>query len=136
MAVPHTENREVDTSAIPPETQNSEPKTQNSTSPEARRPTPVRAWAFRVAGTLLFVAILVFLDVRGTLPLDKLASTLLGANLALVGFSIALYVPFIWVKAGRWRAVCADMQMPMKWGDAWRIYAIGLAAGTFTPGQA
>ncbi len=26
--------------------------------------------------------------------------------------------------------------MPLRWPDAWRIYAIGLAAGTFTPGQA
>ncbi|HET9496195.1 MAG TPA: lysylphosphatidylglycerol synthase transmembrane domain-containing protein, partial [Chloroflexia bacterium] len=26
--------------------------------------------------------------------------------------------------------------MPVEWADAWRIYAIGLAAGTFTPGQA
>jgi glycosyltransferase 2 family protein len=28
------------------------------------------------------------------------------------------------------------MKMPLTWPEAWRIYAIGLAAGTFTPGQA
>jgi uncharacterized membrane protein YbhN (UPF0104 family) len=54
----------------------------------------------------------------------------------LVALSIGMYVPFLVVKALRWRKVAADMQMPFPWSDAWRIYAIGLAAGTFTPGQA
>ncbi|MDQ3929924.1 MAG: flippase-like domain-containing protein, partial [Chloroflexota bacterium] len=27
------------------------------------------------------------------------------------------------------------VDVPLSWGDSWRIYGIGLAAGTFTPGQ-
>lgn len=95
-----------------------------------------RAWALRVAGTLLFIALLIVLDVRGTLRIGDILSALAGANLVLVVLSVALYVPFLVVKAARWRLVSADMRMPMSWGEAWRIYAIGLAAGTFTPGQA
>jgi len=90
----------------------------------------------RIAGTLVFIALLVGLDLQGTLPLEKVWDTLRNANPLLVAFSIALYVPFLMVKAARWRAVSADMAMPMTWPDTWRIYSIGLAAGTFTPGQA
>ncbi len=90
----------------------------------------------RIAGTLLFVALLVWLDLRGSLPIGQVLDNLGKANLLLVGLSIALYVPFLVVKAARWRLVSADMLMPARMTDAWRIYAIGLAAGTFTPGQA
>jgi uncharacterized membrane protein YbhN (UPF0104 family) len=85
---------------------------------------------------LLFVALLVWLDLSGALPLEKVWSALAGADFWLVALSIAFYVPFLAVKAARWRIVSASMNVPLSWGDAWRIYAIGLAAGTFTPGQA
>jgi uncharacterized membrane protein YbhN (UPF0104 family) len=96
----------------------------------------LRAWAIRIAGTLLFIGLIVWLDLQGALPLEQVFSTLAGANLWLVALSIGLYIFFLVVKAQRWRLVSGDMLMPLKWGDAWRIYAIGLAAGTFTPGQA
>src|SRR5205814_9268424 len=70
------------------------------------------------------------------LQVGEILSALRGANPVLVALSIALYVPFLIVKAARWRMVSADMGMPISWAQAWRIYAIGLAAGTFTPGQA
>ena len=95
------------------------------------RPPAARTWAIRIGGTLLFIALLVWLE-----PLEQVWNALTGANLWLVGLSIALYVPFLVVKAARWRLLSAAMLMPMPWRDAWRIYAIGLAAGTFTPGQA
>jgi uncharacterized protein (TIRG00374 family) len=85
---------------------------------------------------LLFIALLVWLDLQGVLPLEQVWHQLTSANPLLVGLSIALYVPFLAVKTERWRRVSADMLMPLRWRDAWRIYAIGLAAGTFTPGQA
>lgn len=100
------------------------------------RTLPWRSWALRIGGTLLFIGLIVWLDLQGALPLEQVWQTLAGANLWLVALSIALYVPFLLVKAARWRWVSRDMMMPMRWGDAWRIYAIGLAAGTFTPGQA
>lgn len=95
-----------------------------------------RAWVLRIVGTLLFVGLLVWLGLRGDLRVGDILGNLGRANPWLVALSIVLYVPFLVVKAARWRLVCADMKMEMSWAQAWRIYAIGLAAGTFTPGQA
>ncbi|MGA7732117.1 MAG: lysylphosphatidylglycerol synthase transmembrane domain-containing protein [Chloroflexia bacterium] len=105
-------------------------------NPGAPRATAIRNWSLRIGGTVLFIALLVYLDLRGDLPLEGIFRALGEANLLLVGLSIALYVVFLGVKAARWRLVAGDMGMPLTWGQAWRIYAIGLAAGTFTPGQA
>ncbi len=80
--------------------------------------------------------LLVWLDRRGDLPLADIWATLSRADVPLVVLSIGRYVPCLAVKTARWRLVSGDMRMPVGWGDAWRIYAIGLAAGTFTPGQA
>lgn len=99
-------------------------------------PSRTRAWALRIAGTLLFVALLIWLDLSGALPLEKVWNALAGADFWLVALSIAFYVPFLMVKAARWRLVSAGMNVALSWSDAWRIYGIGLAAGTFTPGQA
>ncbi|HEX8222169.1 MAG TPA: lysylphosphatidylglycerol synthase transmembrane domain-containing protein [Chloroflexia bacterium] len=110
-----------------------------SQPPASQPPVPrnrTRAWALRIAGTLLFVALLVWLDLSGALPLEKVWSALAGADFRLVALSIAFYVPFLVVKAARWRIVSAILNVPLSWGEAWRIYGIGLAAGTFTPGQA
>jgi glycosyltransferase 2 family protein len=107
--------------------------------PASQPPAPrsrTRAWALRIAGTLLFVGLLVWLDWSGALPLEKVWRALAGADFWLVALSIALYVPFLVVKAARWRIVSAGMNVLLSWGDAWRIYGIGLAAGSFTPGQA
>lgn len=93
-------------------------------------------WLLRLAGTLCFLGLFLMLDLSGALPLEEVWASLRGADLALTGFSIALYVPFLVVKTARWRAISSDMLMPLRWPDSWRIYAIGLAAGTFTPGQA
>lgn len=117
----------------------SELRTQNSELPQPPDPpssTTLRAWLPRIVGTLLFVALLVFLDLRGALPVGKVLETISHANVWLVALSIAFYVPFLAVKAARWRMVSSDMGMPVRMPDAWPIYSIGLAAGTFTPGQA
>ncbi len=104
--------------------------------PDTTRSTRARLWGLRLAGTLFFIALLVWLDLSGALPLERVWAALSNANPSLVAFSIALYLPFLVVKATRWRSLAADMMMPMSWADSWRTYAIGLAAGTFTPGQA
>jgi uncharacterized membrane protein YbhN (UPF0104 family) len=85
---------------------------------------------------LAFVGLLVWLDLRGDLRLEDIFNTLKSANPVPVALSLLLYVPFLIVKAARWRIVSESMGMPIRWTQAWRIYAIGLAAGTFTPGQA
>ncbi len=95
-----------------------------------------RAWLLRIGGTLVFVGLLVWLDLRGALPVAQVWDALHAADPVLVGLSIALYVPFLLVKAARWRLLCVAIGMPLTWAQAWRIYGIGLAAGTFTPGQA
>lgn len=120
------------------ETQNAEITDPASTpASEYSRPSaPLRAWLPRIAGTLLFLGLLVFLDIQGALPIEQILYTIAHANPWLVALSIAFYVPFLLVKATRWRMVSADMQMPIPMSDAWPIYSIGLAAGTFTPGQA
>lgn len=99
-------------------------------------PNRTRAWLLRIAGTIVFLGLLVWLDLSGTLPLEQVWAALTNANPWLVALSIALYVPFLTVKALRWRLVSAATNVSLSWGDAWRIYGIGLAAGTFTPGQA
>ncbi len=101
-----------------------------------RQPTSARSYALRIAGTLLFALLLLWLNYTGKLPLADVFATLSKANIALVALSLALYAPFMMVKAARWRLLSADMLMPTRWYDAWRIYAISLGAGTFTPGQA
>ena len=120
------------------DTQPPTPSTQIPT-PDSRLPgpsaTPTRAWILRIAGTLVFIGLLIWLDVTGVLSIQEVLATLARANPWLVLLSIAFYVPFVAVKSARWRMLCIDMLMPLRWPDAWRIYAIGLAAGTFTPGQ-
>lgn len=115
---------------IPDPTQ--QPPVPQPPAPRSR----TRAWALRLAGTLGFVALLVGLDVSGAVPLERVWGALVGADFWLAALSIAFYVPFLVVKAARWRLVSAGMNVALSWGDSWRIYGIGLAAGTFTPGQA
>ncbi|HET9495588.1 MAG TPA: lysylphosphatidylglycerol synthase domain-containing protein, partial [Chloroflexia bacterium] len=102
-------------------------------TPATKPGSRARAWAIRIAGTVLFLLLLLWLDRRDDLPVADIVATLSRADLALVLLSIGLYVPFLAVKTARWRLVSGDMKMPVEWADAWRIYAIGLAAGTFTP---
>lgn len=131
--------REVQTvSEVPPRLYNAAGDLPSVTEPPILGPRPptARTWSFRIGGTLLFIVLLVWLDLSGALPLEGVWRALGGADPMLVGLSIAMYVPFLMVKAARWRLVSRDMMMPVAWRDAWRIYAIGLAAGTFTPGQA
>ncbi len=95
-----------------------------------------RAWLLRGAGTLLFVALLAFLIGTGRLDPAAILHSLAGANPWLVALSVALYFPFVLIKSERWRLLAADLGVPMGTGEAWRLYAVGLGAGAFTPGQA
>ncbi|MEO6456813.1 MAG: lysylphosphatidylglycerol synthase transmembrane domain-containing protein [Chloroflexia bacterium] len=104
--------------------------------PNPTRSMRARLWGLRLVGTLFSIALLVWLDVSGALPMERVWSAFSSADPGLVALSIGLYVPFLVVKAARWRLLSADMMMPISWADSWRIYSIGLAAGTFTPGQA
>jgi uncharacterized protein (TIRG00374 family) len=60
---------------------------------------------------------------------------LLHANGWLVGLSVVLVFPFIAIKTWRWQIILRDLGMELPFGTAYRLYSVGLAAGSFTPGQ-
>jgi len=89
-------------------------------------------WLIRLGGTVL----LLFLLWRLNLDPTKIVEDLRQANGWLVGLAVILVFPFIALKAWRWRIILKDLGMPISAGEAYRLYAVGLAAGSFTPGQA
>ena len=101
-----------------------------------KKPASRLTWGLRIGGTIVFILILVYVVVSNKLDLTKLLDILGHANWLLVLLSISLIVLFIGVKSGRWRAILQTYGINLSLGQAWRIYAIGLGAGQFTPGQA
>ncbi len=89
-------------------------------------------WALRLGGTALLLFFLWRLDLSPA----KIVEDLLHANGWLVGAAIILVFPFIGIKAWRWQIILKDLGMALPFGTAYRLYAGGLAAGSFTPGQA
>jgi uncharacterized protein (TIRG00374 family) len=70
------------------------------------------------------------------LDVGKVVANLLQANLWLVGLSVVLVFPFIALKAWRWQLILHDLGLTVPFSVAYRLYAVGLSAGSFTPGQA
>ncbi len=103
---------------------------------EDKKPANRLTWGLRIGGTVVFVLILVYAVVSNKLDFRKLLDILDHANWLLVLLSIGLIVLFVAVKSGRWRAILQTYGINLSLGQAWRIYAIGLGAGQFTPGQA
>jgi uncharacterized membrane protein YbhN (UPF0104 family) len=95
-----------------------------------------RAWLLRIGGTLLFLALIAFLVWSGQLKPIEIIHVLAGADLPLVLLAVVIYFPFVLIKSERWRLLAARLGVPMTAGEAWRLYAVGLGAGAFTPGQA
>ncbi|NWJ96241.1 MAG: flippase-like domain-containing protein [Chloroflexi bacterium] len=89
-------------------------------------------WLVRLVGILLLLFFLWKLDLNPTKILDDL----LHANGWLVGFSVVLGFPLIGLKTWRWQVILRDLGMELSFGTAYRLYSVGLAAGSFTPGQA
>src|SRR5690348_11451117 len=50
-----------------------------------------RSWLLRIAGTLVFVGLLVWLDIRGDLRLEDIFNTLKSANPLPVALSLLMY---------------------------------------------
>lgn len=88
-------------------------------------------WAIRLVGTSL----LLFFLWRLNLDWDKVAGELARANLWAVGASVGLVLPFIAAKAWRWQDLLAQLGLHLPFGQAYRLYALGLSAASFTPGQ-
>lgn len=89
-------------------------------------------WLVRLGGT----ALLLFFLWKLNLDPAKILDDLLHANGWLVAFAVILVFPFIAVKAWRWQIILKDLGMVVRFGPAYRLYAGGMAAGSFTPGQA
>ena len=62
--------------------------------------------------------------------------SLISADPLSVLVSALLVVPFVVVRAARWRIVLRDLNILISYGLATRLYAIGLFIGTITTGQA
>lgn len=100
--------------------------------PETHKNSGWWRWGLRIAGTLL----LIFFLSRLNLDPAKVWDDLTHANLWLVGFSVMLVFPFIGIKSLRWQIILKDLGINIGFGATYRLYAIGLSAGSFTPGQA
>ncbi|NWJ47261.1 MAG: flippase-like domain-containing protein [Chloroflexi bacterium] len=84
---------------------------------------------------LIGTALLVFFLWRLNLNLGQVAEGLLKANLWLVAISILLIFPIILLKTWRWCLLLKNLNIPLSFGRAYHLYALGLSAGSFTPGQ-
>src|ERR1700712_1518353 len=104
-----------------PRTETAEP-VDNPQEATRKPKSQTRAWLLRIVGTLIFLGLLLYLDLRGDLKLGDIFDALKSANPVPVVLSLLMYVPFLIVKAARWRLVSADMGMPISWSQAWRIY--------------
>jgi glycosyltransferase 2 family protein len=88
-------------------------------------------WILRIVGTVVLIAIVFqFVDMR------QLADSLLRVNVPLVLLSVVIVFPFIAIKAWRWCVILRGYGIELSLWKSWQLYAIGLSAGAFTPGQA
>jgi uncharacterized protein (TIRG00374 family) len=88
------------------------------------------SWAVRLIGPVLLIIFLVRSDI------SKLWLNMSGLTLWPLALSLALFAPFVAVKAWRWRLVMRELGMqPPPLGFAMALYTIGLYAGGLTPGQ-
>ena len=84
---------------------------------------------------LLGVALLVALVFIFKIDLAKTATLIAHADLLAVGLALILFVPFLAAKAWRWQVILRDLSISIPFGEAVKLYALGLGAGMITPGQ-
>ncbi len=112
------------------------PPAETAPASPAARSTGRRDWLLRAGGLAVFLALLLLLEWRGTIKLEDVVRVLAGAAPLPVILSIAIYFPFVLIKSERWRGLSAAMGLPLRVGEAWRLYSVGLGMGALTPGQA
>ncbi len=114
----------------------SEPKTVTpavpQSGPTAKGGNKRWRWFLRLMGTVL----LVFFLWRLNLDPAKIWSQLVTANLGLVGLAVLGAFPLNALKGWRWQLILKDLQIRISFNQAYRLYALGTSAGSFTPGQA
>lgn len=79
---------------------------------------------------------LLFFVWRLNLDYGRVGAELLGANWWALGLSVGLAFPLIALKGWRWQVILADLNIRLSFDRAYRLYALGLSAGSLTPGQA
>jgi glycosyltransferase 2 family protein len=87
--------------------------------------------ALQLGGLLLFGFFLWKLN----LSLERIATTLWSANLWLVAASVLVIFPILGLKAWRWQLIMRDLGIRINLRQSFSLYALGLSAGSFTPGQ-
>jgi uncharacterized membrane protein YbhN (UPF0104 family) len=89
-----------------------------------------RGW-LRLLGVVLLVALVFIFKI----DLGKTAALIAHADLPLVALAVLCFVPFLAAKALRWQVILRDLNIPISFGEAVKLYALGLGAGMLTPGQ-
>jgi len=88
-------------------------------------------WAIKITGTLLLLLFIWKLN----LHLDQIATGILRADFLPVLFSILLIFPIMALKTWRWCLILTKLGIKLPFREAYALYALGLSAGSFTPGQ-
>lgn len=107
-------------------------KTGEAEKPATKK-NPYLRWFIRLAGTGL---LLIFLWRVVNLDPAKVWQELTQANLLLVALSVGLVFPLIAAKSWRWHNLLQDLGIEISAGRAFRLYSLGMSAGSFTPGAA
>jgi glycosyltransferase 2 family protein len=89
-----------------------------------------RGW-LRLLGVMLLVALVLIFKI----DLGKTAALIAHADLLLVALAVLFFVPFLAAKTLRWQVILRDLNIPISFGEAIKLYALGLGAGMMTPGQ-
>jgi glycosyltransferase 2 family protein len=87
-------------------------------------------WLIRLLGVGLFAGVLWWAGI------GNIVHTLSHVNPYLTALSFVLVIPFVLIKAWRWQVILRAFGVRISISDAGQLYAIGLAGGSFTPGQA
>ncbi len=114
------------------QSRNLSPATILRPSAELTRPTiKPGKWLVRLSG----LGLLLFFVWRLNFNLAGVVNALAHAQILPILGAIGLILPILGLKTWRWQLLLKGLNAPLKFGLAFRLYALGLAAGSFTPGQ-
>jgi glycosyltransferase 2 family protein len=88
-------------------------------------------WLIRLLGT----ALLLFFLWRLNLNLGQIVQGIFSAALLPLLISIVLIFPILALKTWRWQILLKDLGIAVSFREAHSLYALGISAGSFTPGQ-
>lgn len=90
-----------------------------------------RKWILRIGISSLFLLFIWRLDFN----LAVVTHTILQANPSPLLFAIFLFLPIWVIKTWRWQLILNEFGIRLDFVVAYRLYALGAAAGSCTPGQ-